>query len=425
MTSLFLLLLWFSVHLTFSKTTSGVFNSQSTIREKGHYITSFCFHSGNGTVLYKFNVTADASFYLFLDEDWQEALDHDNCQSKLGLARLIYNLTDSEGNFTVSPFTKPRRWHIIMADRLTCGSEETESQSIISYEIQTLNPDSLHNPTDHCSCEELGLLRFFQLLTLVYFLSGCICAPKIWEALRKQGPMHVLLIILNLVTLTQGIAALFTTLILRNYTIDGETSPWLEFFTLVLDQFAQYLALVLLLSLSIGRDMAGASLDLISHYHKLSDKPTLKIIQFLAILQIIFILTNLFSQRDLQFPLDPGLPNLCLLAARAMLAIAMATRLQKFVQGERSVLKRHFYSGFNRNCLMWFLCYPLFHLVSFIFSPYFRPKFILLSVESIECLACLLQYRLLISRSLYWEVSSLSSYLPLRMDKSFGAKLYS
>lgn len=44
---------------------------------------------GNGTVLYKFNVTADASFYLFLDEDWQEALDHDNCQSKLGLARLI------------------------------------------------------------------------------------------------------------------------------------------------------------------------------------------------------------------------------------------------------------------------------------------------------------------------------------------------
>ena len=52
-------------------------------------------------------------------------------------------------------------------------------------------------------------------------------------------------------------------------------------------------------------------------------------------------------------------------------------------------------------------------------------QLVCMGVVMCQCAAGMMLYRLLISRSLYWEVSSLSSYLPLRMDKTFGAKLYS
>ena len=42
-----------------------------------------------------------------------------------------------------------------------------------------------------------------------------------------------------------------------------------------------------------------------------------------------------------------------------------------------------------------------------------------------QSMAGVFLYRLFLSRSLYWEVSALSSTLPLRFDRSFGLKMYS
>lgn len=35
-----------------------------------------------------------------------------------------------------------------------------------------------------------GLLGFYELLTLLYFIVGCIWAPRLYENLSKRGPMH-------------------------------------------------------------------------------------------------------------------------------------------------------------------------------------------------------------------------------------------
>lgn len=57
------------------------------------------------------------------------------------------------------------------------------------------------------------------------------------------------------------------------------------------------------------------------------------------------------------------------------------------------------------------------------FMPIFQ--LITMGVVLCQCCAVAMLYKLFFSRSLYWEVSALSSTLPLRMDRTLGHKLYS
>ena len=52
-------------------------------------------------------------------------------------------------------------------------------------------------------------------------------------------------------------------------------------------------------------------------------------------------------------------------------------------------------------------------------------QIITMSVVMCQSVAVVLLYKLFLSRSLYWEVSALSSSLPLRMDKTMSLKIYS
>lgn len=49
-----------------------------------------------------------------------------------------------------------------------------------------------------------GLLRFYQLLTLAYFVLGCIFAPRLHETLSKGGPMQLVIVLLTISTCLQA-----------------------------------------------------------------------------------------------------------------------------------------------------------------------------------------------------------------------------
>lgn len=60
-----------------------------------------------------------------------------------------------------------------------------------------------------------GLYRFYQLLTLGYFILACICGPRLMEALHKEGPMHFVILLLTVAMGLQAFCALFLALHLR------------------------------------------------------------------------------------------------------------------------------------------------------------------------------------------------------------------
>ena len=63
------------------------------------------------------------------------------------------------------------------------------------------------------------LFRFYQVLSLVYFVLGCIFGPTMYEALQKEGPMHLVLQLLTAVMGLQAGSSLLIMMHLKGYDI--------------------------------------------------------------------------------------------------------------------------------------------------------------------------------------------------------------
>lgn len=417
------------IHTAGSKTIGGTFSSQNAVKEWGQYLTTFCFH-GQALLNYTLNDTGHGSpkFVLILNDDWSDALEEPDCDGKLELARAVYEINNKSGNFTVNYMSKPNLYHVLYIDDYTCGDDSTEIKpNYIQYTIQLLNPDSLGNPTEHFGDDETGLLRFYQLLTLAYFVLGCIFAPRLYETLSKGGPMQLVIQLLSVSTCLQALGSFIMMLHLQRYSKDGMGSSVIELLAEFFDVLSQFAMLYMLLSLSLGWTL-GTSYRSVSHLHMISKKPAARVVGVLAIIQaVLFIWEQIEDTDHRMYHAHRSYAGLALVVLRILLAALFAWNLNVTVSAERSALRREFYKSFTKSCMLWFLCYPLIVVISWIFYEYLRYKLITMAVVMSQCGAVAMLYKLFLSRSLYWEISALSSTLPLhvRMDKTLGYKLYS
>ncbi|KAK3583692.1 hypothetical protein CHS0354_021442 [Potamilus streckersoni] len=418
------------VYYVDAKTIRGVFSSLKANAEKGQYLSSFCFH-GDAVIQYAFNASASAvKFYLFLNEDWKEAAEETDCQKKLEKTRNIYDTVNSTGNKTHTAFKSPRIWHIVLADSFTCSSiseAEESNLNFLQYEIQLFNPDALGNPVEHFSDEETGLLRFYQLLALAYFVLGCICVPKLWEPLWSGGPMQLVIQLLTASTGLQAVGALCMIFHLQRYSKDGSGSPLLELIAEFFDVLSQFAMLYMLLSLSLGWTLGTSYKN--SHLQMISQKPAARVVGVLGVLQgLLFLWEQYQDQSHRLYHAHRTTAGQCLVILRIALATLFAWNLYLVVSAERSMMKKEFYISFTMSCMLWFLCYPVIVIFTLIVSEYLRYKLITMSVVLCQSVAVVMLYRLFLSRSLYWEVSALSSSLPLYLkfdNKNLGLKIYS
>jgi len=417
---------------TEAKTVSGVFTSNDAKWGLGQYVASFCFH-GEAMIEYEVNATdgLNPTLYMFLHEDWEEVRDSADCHAKLQANRLTHELYTLNGSIALPTFMLPRIWHIIYADPFTCNDSLIPNMeyklNYMAFTIKLYNPDSLGNPTEHFSEEETGLLRFYQLLTLGYFLLGCIYAPRLSEALAKTGPMHLVLQLLTGATALQGAAALLTMMHLRGYSKDGMGSPFSELLSEFFDVLSQFFMLYMMISLSLGWTLAATHKQT-SLLSRIQNKPAVRVVVVIGLFQgLLFIWEQLAERQHRMFHAHRSWAGVSLVFTRVIMAALFALNLHTTVAKERSALKRDFYNSFTKCCLLWFLSYPVMEALSWTFTSYFRYKFVTMCVVFCQCAAVILLYRLFLSRSLYWEVSALSStLLPLRMDsRSLKYKAYS
>lgn len=140
---------------------------------------------------------------------------------------------------------------------------------------------------------------------------------------------------------------------------------------------------------------------------------------------VLFVWEQIQDSDHRMYHAHRSFAGVALVVLRILLAALFAWNLNVIVSSERSALRREFYKSFTKSCMLWFLCYPLLVVMSWIFYEYLRYKLITMGVVLCQCCAVAMLYKLFFSRSLYWEVSALSSTLPLRMDRTLGHKLYS
>ncbi|XP_004626311.1 integral membrane protein GPR180 [Octodon degus] len=325
-------------------------------------------------------------------------------------------VNQTEHNVTVSQVPSPQTWHVFYADKYTCKDDvEPPHMEDIPFEMVLLNPDAEGNPLDHFSARESGLHEFFFLLVLVYFVIACIYAQSLWQAIKKGGPMHMILKVLTTALLLQAGSALANYIHFSRYSKDGIGMPFMGSLAEFFDIASQIQMLYLLLSLCMGWTVVRMKKAQSRPLQWDSSPASTGIAVVIVITQSILLLWEQFADASHHSPHSHhNLAGTLLIILRVCLALSLGLGLYQLIAVERSTLKREFYLTFAKGCLLWFLCHPSLVCISVIFSDYHRDKVVTIGVILCQAVSMVLLYRLFLSHSLYWEVSSLSSVtLPL------------
>ncbi|OCT95464.1 integral membrane protein GPR180-like [Xenopus laevis] len=419
-----------------ARTVRGSLDSGAAWHGRGQHIVTFLFHGDQAVLRVKIhNVAAaagkESAFYLYQDEQWLQihsSLEEYSCPERLSLAQVTIPLNQTEYNYTLPQMAYPKAWYVIYVDKFTCLVKyEDQKSDAITFEVTMLNPDAAGNPFDHFGADESGLHEFFFLLVLVYFVAACIYIQALWQMIKKGGPMHTVLKVLSTALLLQVVSALANYLHFSRYATDGKGAPLIGSLAELCDIASEVQMLYLLLSLCIGWTLSRKKKSQ-GRPLQWDSTPTSTGIAVLAVTaQVILLLWELFEDTNHHsFHAQQSLAENLLIAMKICLAISLACGLYQIITVERSTMKRQFYITFAKGCFLWFLCHPCFVAISFLFKEYQREKVITVGVIISQSVSMIILYRLFLSHSLYWEVSSLSSVtLPLTVSSGHRSRYYS
>eukprot|EP00064_Thunnus_orientalis_P015182 superscaffoldBa00002767_g15232 len=416
----------------FGKTVKGLLKSEVARQQNGQFITKFMYQGDDGLFvcwLENSALAVEKESRLLLYQDMEPDLDNLSCSDRLSRAQFIISLSQEEHNQTIPHQSSPTVWQALYADRYTCQeSAAIPSHADLTFTVLLFNADSAGNPLDHFSAEEAGLHSFYFLLLLAYFIACCIYIQPLYQALRKGGPMHTVLKVLTTALALQCCSALCNYIHLASlgygvpgvhavhvtepvYGLDSESRPETSVQTSAVGTVSGF----------HGRrcwwSRYTASETYKSHLN-VAELLTAKPCHF----QGVLLLWEQYSESESDhhsYHAQQSLAGLLLIALRVGLALLLASVLYQIISTERSTLKRDFYLCFAKGCFLWFLCHPVLVLLSVVFNDHQKEKVVTIGVILCQSISMVILYQLFLSRSLYWEVSSLSSVsLPLTMSRT-------
>lgn len=386
------------------KTVRGILSSRLARLYQGQYLTKFCFY-GDALITFKLNTTSSGKLYFYLDEKWSQVEQSSQCQSKLDMAQYSFGLDSVSGEKKFSPWDDPKVWHVLYADSVSCDPG-VPALDDVTFTLEMLNPDSEGKPTSHCGCDETGLLSFYEVLAFLYFAGAIAYGQRLWQTIQKGGPMHLVIKMLSIAMIYQAIGHFLTLIHFYRYSKNGEGYPFLSKLSTAADGLAGYQMLLMMAKLSTGWTLSSSLSTLDPKHMKQISIGVIAI----SVFEVILASWEM---------------TLLLVLVKIVVAGAFGVNISRKVTEERSTLRREFYIKFAKCCLTWLLAYPALAIVSLVLPFHSRFKVITWGLLTAQCISILLLYRLFLSRSLYWEVSSLAtSTLPLRLDRSYGAKNY-
>jgi hypothetical protein len=317
------------------------------------------------------------------------------------------------GSQYVNQWIRPHFWFVVYADSTTCQSSPPLTNEVIEFEMEFLNPDWSGTANDHFGDDLRGLLLFYCLLVLLYIAGLSLYAHQVWITISKGGPMHEML------TLAMGlhfISAILMLIHLWRYSSNGEGIPMFSVLSEVLEMLAQCQMIWMLLGISVGWTVSSNS------SHPIRDKKQLLINVTVTIIHVLLVLwEQSYDESHYTYHVHENLPGWLLVSLRMGLALLISYNLRCTTSEERSALKKDFYHGFAIGCYLWFFAFPMLMVVAIVFPEYHRLKVVTVGTTVIQTASMVILSRLFLSRSLYWEVSSLSSTtLPFKRDRGGG-----
>ncbi|RDD44528.1 Integral membrane protein GPR180 [Trichoplax sp. H2] len=422
------------VHISNSKVIHGVIPVDDSKFPYPKDLTFFCGKLGSMmTIQLNFTrkvVCSQCKIYLLTIDNWKklQAGIHYNdkseqeksCQNILRTAHLYVDIIeDSLSQSVVTSATLNDEqyscWYLVYANRATCNSMSTPAESIthqINY-VLTLQNEAIDNNTiTHFSAEEEGILLFYQRFTFVHFFVMCLMANSVVQVISKAGPMHQAMVQLAFAEVFLFLSLILATFHLLQYSSNGMGMPIMLFLSNCFALASRFY---------MFRMLCGTSFALLrgNTFLKPSRENWALTIAISSVFaEEIVIWYELFYDelhRSLICYFSLGTQPLILFRLVAFGIICY--KLSEMISEARGALKREFYIRFSMCCILWLLAPVGFScLASFFCRQYFGIALLADGTLLLQFCASFLMYRLIMSRSLYWEVSALSaSILPTRI----------
>uniref|UniRef100_A0A674MEJ4 G protein-coupled receptor 180 n=1 Tax=Takifugu rubripes TaxID=31033 RepID=A0A674MEJ4_TAKRU len=338
------------------KTITGYFRSESARRQNGQYITRFMYQGGSGGLLVcqlqNPSLATEKESRLLLYQNLESDLDNLSCTEKLAKAQFAISLSAEEHNQTIPHQFSPTAWKVVYADRYTCQqSAVIPSHADLTFTVLLFNADSAGNPLEHFSAEEAGLQTFYFLLLLAYFIACCIYVQPLYQALRKGGPMHMVLRVLTMALALQGCSALCNYIHLARYSRDGVGIPVMGSLAEFWDMVSQVSMLYMILSLCMGWTLSRNRKSQTRPLQWEQTPASTAVAVSGVITQGVLLLWEQYSESESEhhsYHSQQSLAGLLLMALRVLLALLLASVLYQIISTERSTLKRDFYLCFTK-----------------------------------------------------------------------------
>ncbi|GLD63359.1 integral membrane protein GPR180 [Lates japonicus] len=253
------------------------------------------------------------------------------------------------------------------------------------------------------------------------FITKFMYQAALYQALKRRTHAHCL----QSVTTAPGITRLprlCNHIHLARYSRDGIGIPVMGSLAEFWDMVTQVSMLYMLLSLCMGWTLSRGRKPQSRPLQWEQSPASTAVAVGGVVTQGVLLLWEQYSESESEhhsYHAQQSLAGILLMALRVGLALLLASVLYQIISTERSTLKRDFYLSFAKGCFLWFLCHPVLFLMSVIFNEHQREKVVTIGVILCQSISMVILYQLFLSRSLYWEVSSLSSVsLPLTMSRT-------
>ncbi|TFJ83874.1 hypothetical protein NSK_004971 [Nannochloropsis salina CCMP1776] len=350
-----------------------------------------------------FGKSNGARFFLYLDEDWEDALTAPTCQEKLKFAKWQSASLRSAPplKHAVSQSIRPHFWYFVLAD---CEAEP--SATLLNYRLKMYNADG-----SHFSHEEKAPSRLLPVLAVGFLISmgPLLVLLQSYRSRTRGQRLHP-----SILNLGAALLLFLTSLALEtvNYWVYAKNGEGLRL-TDIGAELANWLA-QLVVSLELLSIAWVWSVDTVltpSRKQRAGRSIMYRMVGGLVVLHVACILLGrVYDDAHSKYHESETVWALGLIGMRLLLGGLFAAGVQNLLVRENNLLQRTFLMRLGALGGAYFISIPVVITVaSTFFARYLRHQVVTVGSAAVQVFSLVGLSILLLTRNEYTELSSLSS----------------
>jgi hypothetical protein len=348
-------------------------------------------------------VSEGARFFLYLDEDWEDAVAAPTCEEKLKYSK--WQSASLRGGpplrHAVSQSIRPHFWYFVLAD-----CKAAQAPSTVEYRLEMFNADG-----SHFSHEEKAPSRLLPVLTVAFICSMLplgLLLQSYRNRMRGQG-LHPSITHLGVALLLFLVSLVLET---ANYYVYARNGQGLRV-TDIGAEIAGWLG-QLVVSLELLSIAWVWSVDTVltpSRKQRAGRSVMYQLIGGLVVLHVLFVLLGrLYDDAHSKYHESETPWAVGLIAIRLLLGGLFAGGVHNLLVRENNLMQRHFLVKFGLLGGVYFVSIPfVITVASTFFARYLRHQVVTVGSAAVQVGSLVGLSVLLLTRNEYTELASLSS----------------